>query len=166
MNASPLRTALLSAAEADAESLIVDASSRAAREISDAQAEVTALVDRARAEGEAAARREAVHVVGRARSEGRALVLAAQREVYDELHRRTLADVDGLRLEPAYGHLLERLEGMARAQLGPNASVEVDPPTIGGVRASSGPRRIDLTLPALADRCLTALGTELERLWR
>jgi vacuolar-type H+-ATPase subunit E/Vma4 len=166
MNVAPLRTALLSAAEAEAESVIVDASSRAAREISDAQAEVTALVDRARAEGEAAARREAIHVVGRARSEGRALVLAAQREVYDELHRRTLADVEALRLEPAYGRLLERLEGMARAQLGPKASVEVDPPTIGGVRASSGKRRIDLTLPALADRCLAALGTELERLWQ
>lgn len=166
MNIAPLRTALLSLAEAEAEFLTADAAARAAQEISDAEAEVTALVDRTRTKGEAAARREAVRIVGRARSQGRALVLAAQREVYDELRRRTFAAVQELRADPAYDRLLERLEAVARARLGAEVSVEIDPPEIGGVRASSGPRRIDLSLPALAERCLAGLGSELERLWR
>ena len=166
MNVAPLRRALLSVAEAEAESVVGDASSRAARELSDARAEVAALVERARAEGEAAARHDALRVVARARREGRALLLGAQREVYDELRRRAHAAVEELRFEPAYPRLLDRLEGVARAQLGPGAAVEVDPPEVGGVRASSGRRRIDLTLPTLAERCLAGLGGDLERLWR
>jgi vacuolar-type H+-ATPase subunit E/Vma4 len=166
VNVAPLRTALLSDAEANAESVAMDAAARAAREVSDAQAEVSALVDHARAEAETAARREAMRVVGRARSEGRALRLTAQRDVYDELRERTFASVQELRSEPVYSRLLDRLDGIARAQLGPSAAVEVDPPVVGGIRASSGPRRIDLTLPTLAERCLARLGTDLERLWR
>ena len=166
MNVDPLRSAVLSAAETEAESVLDDATSRAAREISDARADVAALVDRARAEGEAAARLEGMRLVGRARSEGRALVLAARRQAYDDLRGRTFAAVTELRAEPAYPHLLDRLQGVAQARLGHGVSLEVDPPSLGGVRASSGPRRIDLTLPALAERCLAGLGTDLERLWR
>jgi hypothetical protein len=53
----------------------------------------------------------------------------------------------------------------ARRDLGADAAVEVDPANAGGVRAACGSRRVDYTLPTLADRCLDDLGPALRRLW-
>lgn len=130
-----------------------------------AAAQGRALVEQARAEGTAAASLDGVHQTGRARRHGRALVLAERRALYDDLRAQALAAAQELRGAPGYDALLERLAVRARAQLGADAELEVDPAGAGGVRAHAGHRHVDYTLPALVVRCLDALGTEVERLW-
>ena len=166
MNLAPLRSALLSAAEDEAHSAVAAAGTEATAELSVADAQVTQLVARARAEAEEAGGREASRIVGRARSEAAGVVLRAQRDLYDELCARVQAAALELRQDPNYGRLLERLQAIARAQLGEEATLEVDPPGIGGVRGFSGSRYIDLSLPALAERCLVSCGPDLDALWR
>jgi vacuolar-type H+-ATPase subunit E/Vma4 len=166
MNLAPLRSALLSAAEAEADSAVLAAATEAKVELSVAEAQVAGLRARARAEAEGAAEKEALRVVGRAQSDGRRVVLRARRDVYDELCARVKAATPELRHEPTYGHLLERLQTIARTQLGDDATLDVDPPDVGGVRGFSGSRHIDLSLPALAERCLAARGPDLEAFWR
>jgi hypothetical protein len=92
-------------------------------------------------------------------------VLAAQRESYDELHRRARAAALALRDEPGYDELLARLAAAVRRDLREDAELEVDPPDGGGVRGRAGSRRADYTLTALADRCVDDLGPALARLW-
>jgi vacuolar-type H+-ATPase subunit E/Vma4 len=166
MNLAPLRSALLSAAQAEADSSALATATEAAAELSLAEAQVASVLAGARAEAEDAAGREARRIVGRARSDARRIALRARRDVYDELCVRVKAAALELRHDPTYDRLLERLQAIARAQLGEDATLDVDPPGVGGVRGVSGSRHIDLTLSALAERSLASLGPELELLWR
>ena len=68
-----------------------------------------------------------------------------------------------LRRTDDYAALRERLERLARALLGPDAEVTGHPE--GGVVARAPGRRVDLSLPALADRALDRLGGEVRALW-
>jgi hypothetical protein len=95
----------------------------------------------------------------------RMAVLAARGDAYAELRRRARTAALTLRADSGYPQLLERLSAAARAELGPGAELEVDPAGAGGVRARRGSRRVDHTLPTLADRCVDALGAEAARLW-
>jgi hypothetical protein len=70
-----------------------------------------------------------------------------------------------LRDDPGYAALVGALTELARHQLGPAATVSVDKEA-GGVVARAGSRSVDYRLPVVADRCLAALGPELEALWR
>ena len=74
-----------------------------------------------------------------------------------------------LRHDPRYGALLDRLESLARQQLGAGAAVERDPVVAGravvGVIATLGSRRVSYTLPALARRALRELGEEVAGAW-
>lgn len=166
VDVSPLRAALLAQATADGERLLAEADEEAAAAIARAERETAALVERARAEGRAAAELEAARERRRARREAHAQLLQAQGELYDELRREASAGVLRLRGEPGYPALLERLTAAARAQLGDEVELEIDPPGRGGVVARAGSRSVDYSLPALVDRCLASLGSELERLWR
>jgi hypothetical protein len=163
----PLRDALLERAHAEAEHVLAAADERAAELLAEAEAHGAALVAQARAEGLAAAALAGAHEQALARRRARTLVLAAQRELYEELRRQARAAVHDLRRDlRRYATLLERLSAAARAQLGEGAELEVDPPGAGGVRAADGPRSVDYTLDALVERCVARLGDGLERLWR
>ncbi|MGZ4256619.1 MAG: V-type ATP synthase subunit E family protein [Gaiellaceae bacterium] len=166
MNVEPLRSALLSLAEADAERALAEAGQRAAAEVGRSERDADAVVERARAEGEAAAEREAARVRAQARAQGRALVLRARRDVYDRFVAEAEAAALGIRGDPGYGALLERLSETVRERLGPGAQLEVDSPDGGGVRGHSGRRHVDYSLPVLVDDCLDRLGEEVQELWR
>ncbi len=166
LNASALRALVLAEADGEAGAAVEEAEAKAAEQVRRARREAAALLLRARREGERAGELETAALRAEARGHARRLVLEARREVYEELCRRAQAAALELRESEAYGALLERLEAAARAQLGPEAEVEIDVPELGGVRARAGTRRVDYTLPALTERCITALGGELERLWR
>lgn len=166
MNLGPLRRALLSAAEVEADSTARAAATEAAGELSLAEARVADVLARVRAEAADAAAREALRVVGRARSDAGGIVLRARRDAYDELCARVTEAALELRHDPGYGRLLETLQASARALLGEDAILEIDPPGVGGVRASSGSRYVDLSLPALAKRSLDSFGPELELAWQ
>jgi vacuolar-type H+-ATPase subunit E/Vma4 len=161
----PARVALLAQAEDDADLMLRAADDQAAATLAEADAQGRQLIELARSEGAAAASTEGAYEEARARRRSRTLVLAAQQELYDELRRQAREAARGLRHDPRYPELLDRLSAAAGAQLGEGAQLDVDPPGAGGVRAVSGRRHVDYTLDALADRCLERLGSGLERLW-
>jgi len=162
--AEPLREALLDQTRAETDERLAAADRRAEALLLDAEERGAALAERARAEGAAAARLAGAHDEARARRRARSLVLAARRELYEELRRRALEAAHALRDDSAYPALLDGLAAVARAQLGEDAELEIDPPD-GGLRASCGARHVDYTLGALVERSLDQLGDRLERLW-
>lgn len=158
------------------ESLLADARAAAARvraageaeadeAVAQARRHAAELVPAAREQGAEEGRLQAAADEAGARVRARGQVLAARREAYDELRRAAREAVLRLRDEPEYDDLLARLAEQARRDLGTSADVEVDPPEVGGVRATAGSRLVDYTLPTLADRCVGHLGPALRRLW-
>lgn len=160
-----VRDSLLADARAAAERVRSEAEAEASERLAQARRDADALVAAAREQGAAEGRHAAVVDEAGARVRARGEVLAARREVYDELRRAAREALLGLREATDYGDLLERLEAAARRDLGPAAEVEIDPPDAGGVRAIAGSRRVDYTLATLADRCIDDLGPALRRLW-
>ncbi len=166
MNLDPVRQVRLARARAEAERLLAQARDEAAETVAAAHSEAETTVAEARRQG---SRDAAVENEGSGSESARAAreaVLAARREACDSLARTAEAAVLALRENPAYPRLLEALRAAALAQLGPGASVELDPRRYGGVIARAGHRRVDYTLPVLAQRCVDALGPRIEELWR
>jgi vacuolar-type H+-ATPase subunit E/Vma4 len=166
MNLGPLRDALLDEAEAGAERRRAEVEAERAKRLADARAKASALVEEGRLEGRRAAKQEGARRRGAARRRAREAELAARGALFEELRRRARAGAFGLRVDPTYPELLDRLAEAAQAQLGADAELEVDRPGTGGVVARSGRRSVDYTLPALADRALADLDGEVEKLWR
>jgi len=166
VNLGPLREAALEQARADAEAALGEADRRAAETLAAAEEQGDALVRRARAEGAAAAAIAGAHEEARARRTARALVLAAERQLYDELCRRADEEAFALRGSDAYRALLEELSAAARRQLGSGARLDIDPDGVGGVRGSTNGRSVDYTLHSVVDRALDRLGARTEELWR
>jgi vacuolar-type H+-ATPase subunit E/Vma4 len=161
----PLRAGFLDEARADAERVRAEADRQVAAMRAEAEQRGRALVDQARAEGVATAAIAGRQDRAAARRRARAIVLAAKRDLYEELCLQAQAAARSLCDDPGYPELLGRLTMAVRAQLGEDALLEVDPPGAGGVRGSSGARHVDYTLDALVERCLERLGGGLERLW-
>ena len=166
MNLGPVRDATLAQARADAAAALADAERRAEAKVAVARKEGAALVRQARVDGTAAAAIEGAHDEAAARRAARALVLAAERALYDELCRRADDDAYALRGTNGYAALLAELSDAARRQLGAGARLDVDPAGLGGVRGSSNGRSVDYTLPTLVDRALERLGARTEVLWQ
>jgi hypothetical protein len=160
----PVRDAVLGHAKAHAAQLVAEAESEAAEAVATARAEAARLLAEARAEGEADAGVYVAAERARNRRAARALVLTAQRQAYETLKQRSREAVQELRNDDGYHDLLVRLSAAARAELG--ASATVTEHEAGGVTATAGQRRLDYSLATLADRAVTALGAEVERLWR
>jgi vacuolar-type H+-ATPase subunit E/Vma4 len=161
----PVREALLAQARRDADVLVQQAADRAEARVAEAEGEIEAQILRARAEGESAAELEAATELARAGRRARAHVLGAQRAVYDDVRRRAHDTARELRSSPGYPELVERLASRARAELGPEAEIERDPPA-GGVLARAGNRRLDYTLPVLTELALAEHAADIEELWR
>ena len=163
---TPLREALLADARARAAQLRAEAEEHVRAELAAARAHADALVARARGEAEQRAALAALRGSSAQRREAQRRILEAQRAAYDALRADAATAVLGLRDEPGYAQLLDRLEADARARLGAGAVVERDPGGAGGVIARNGGRLIDATLPALAAQALDDLGAEVGALWR
>jgi vacuolar-type H+-ATPase subunit E/Vma4 len=165
VSAEAIRTIVLADVESDAGTVDAAAEAEARAELERAQARARAVVERARREGAAAGDLEGARERAEARRRSQRLVLDARRAVYDDFRREAHEGALLLRASGGYGALLERLAEAARSQLGTDAELEVDPAGVGGVRARAGARAVDYTLPALVDRCIASLGSEVERLW-
>jgi len=157
--------ALLAEARAHAGRVLGEAEAQAHARVEEVRRQADELVEHARRQGEAAGRLEAARDEAVERVLAQADVLAARRESYEELRRRARDAVLKLRSEPGYPDLLERLAAGARRDLGHAAEIETDPPGAGGVRASAGSHRVDYTLVALADSCVSEFGTTARQLW-
>ncbi|MGZ8437164.1 MAG: hypothetical protein ACXWXR_01325 [Candidatus Limnocylindrales bacterium] len=165
MNLEAYRRARLIEAGAYAERLGAESESMAAARLDEASRAAVATIAEARAEGAAQADREMA--IARAHGQRRAhrIVLEARRKAYEDLGSRARQGALGLKSDATYPALLDRLGQRSREQLGEAASIERDPAD-GGVVAGAGGRRVDYSLPALAERCLRGLGAEIEELWR
>lgn len=159
----PVRTALLAAARADAADVVRHAESQRRELIEQARRTAAELVADARAAGEAAAQATVAARLAQSRRAARRSVLSAQRELYDELRDRCRAAASALAGTAEYDGLRRQLIEKARGQLGPETVVQDSPD--GGIVASAGKERVDLSLPALADSALNASGPEVAELW-
>jgi vacuolar-type H+-ATPase subunit E/Vma4 len=166
MDLGSLRAAVLDEAEADVARRRAAVEVEAEHRLAAARAEAGALVEQGRLEGRLAGERESARRRGAASRSAREARLGARGSLYDELRSRAAAEALALRSEPGYRDLLDRLVATARAQLGAGAQLEIDPPGVGGVRARSGSRSVDYSLPVLVDRVLADLDGEVEKLWR
>lgn len=166
MDLSSVVDALLEDARADGAKLVADARAEVDADLAAARAAAREESARARREGTAEA--EAQLAVERAlsRREARECVLAARREVWEELRRRARAASVALRESPEYADLLARLSALAREQLGSDARLRVEPDGAAGLVAESGERLVDYRLEAVAERFLHELGDDVEELWR
>jgi vacuolar-type H+-ATPase subunit E/Vma4 len=161
---APLAAALLQRAREEADTLLSDADARAGAALAEARATAEGILAEARARGRADA--DAVLSAARARADrrARAIVLAAQREALDSARLAARRAVRGLRDEPDWPELREGLRRRAHEQLGPDA-VLTDLPD-GGLVATAGGRRLDLSLDALADDVVAGLGADPAELWQ
>lgn len=165
MNLEPLRRALRAETEADTDRRRSEIAAECERIVAEAETAARELVRAARLEGERAAVREASRRHASSARRARETVLTARRGLVDELRRRSRAAALELRGQRGYAALLERLQSAARAQLGDDAQLVVDPSGRGGVVGRHGGASVDYTLPAIVDRTIDGLGVQLERLW-
>jgi vacuolar-type H+-ATPase subunit E/Vma4 len=128
-----------------------------------AATDAAALTEAARSEGEAAASIDTDRAWTTARRRARGLILAAQREAYDDLR----ASVGlAIRRDARYPLLLERLGHAAQRQLGPGAVVEIDSAGDRGVAATRKGRRVAWSLSDIVDACLEDLGPSIVEVWQ
>lgn len=153
----------LASARAQAETIVRGARAQAQEITASGAAAVVALVEQARREGEAAAELDTNREWITARRRARGLILAAQRDMYEELRG---AVARAAREDPRYPALLERLARAGQRQLGPGAEVELDREGEGGVRVSRKGRLVDWSLAAIVRGGLDRLGPRVTELWR
>ncbi|HEY7011111.1 MAG TPA: V-type ATP synthase subunit E family protein [Streptosporangiaceae bacterium] len=150
------------------------AAEQAGQILADARREADAIIsegrlsaERAVSQAREAGRREAAELAAversRGRSHARSVLLGTRREIHQELCSRVRAAVGGLRDEPGYDRLLERLTGMAREAAGPDAVLTV--PAAGGVVARAADVLVDCSLPRLADLAVEAVAADVQALW-
>lgn len=160
---APVRAHLLRAARTEADRIVEQARIQADTIVRRARRSADEAVERAGAQGRADIAPAAAAERSRGREQARSIVLGAQREALDELYARVNAAVGGLRDEPGYDRLLDRISAMASRAAGPDAALAVQP--AGGVVARSGGVLVDCTLPRLADLAVDALGDQVRELW-
>ena len=166
MTLAVVQDATLGGAGAEADAIRRAARERADRLLAETRDEATAVIARRRAAAEQLATAEERERLGRARAAARATVLEAQRAILVEASVAARAAVRGVVGDPRYEPLIERLSVAARERLAGTETVEVVPAVGGGVIVRAGSRELDYSLDAQTDRCLQAIGDELEGLWR
>jgi vacuolar-type H+-ATPase subunit H len=160
----PVRCALLADAHDEADRLLTAARTHAREVVDRAEQDVADAVADAVRRRTIASRAHADQIRARARADAHAEQLAARERNLQELRRAVRDAALRLRHDRRYPALLDDLQVMARAQLGPDARIERDPTPVGGIVATAGRRRVDYSLPALADRAIAA-HPEVESLW-
>ena len=160
---APVREELLARARAEAGRVVAEADADAEATLAAAQRDADAIRAAARAEGESDAAALLAAERARVRRQARAVILAAQREAYDELRSQVVQALSALRDDPGYGPWRDRLAERAREVLGAE-SVVSEPPE-GGVLAERNGRRALYTLVGLADHVIETMGADVEGLW-
>lgn len=160
---APVRTHILHSASAEADRIRARARRQAAAIVRQARHDADEEVEQARIRGRSETAGAAAAILGRGREQARAIVLATEREAYEELRAQVLAAVSGLRDEPGYPALLTQLIAMAASAAGPGATTTAQPD--GGVLARSPQVVVDCTLPRLAGTAVEALGHQVRELW-
>lgn len=159
----PTRDALLADASERAQQIVADATIAADELVAEAMSSSDATVAAATHRAAAAATARADQELAATRAQIHADVLRARSEIRQRILTETRDAARSLRTDPRYPALLDHLEALARAQLGPTAKVDRDPSDAGGAIATAGNRSVDYTLAALADRAVSALADDVAR---
>jgi len=158
----PVSAAMLRRATAEAEAIMAAARRDAAALLAAARRDAEAALGQARADGIAQAAPLAAAERSRGRRIARETLLAAERGLHHQAERRIRAAVVGLRDQPGYGELRDRLTALSRTAAGPGAAVSEHP--AGGVVAHAPGVFVDCSLPRLADRVIGDLGPRISEL--
>lgn len=158
-----VRSHHLAAAHAHADAILRDARAQATQIAAKSAADGAALIEHAEKEGKEAAELDTSREWSAARRRARSIILAGQREVYDDLRAAVAAAV---RSDSRYPALLERLADAAHRQLGPGAEVAVDAGGDRGVTATRKHRHVDWSLHKIGEESIDRLGPAVEELWR
>lgn len=160
---APVRSAMLALARCQARAVIEAARAEADGITRDAELAAAQAVEAGRSAGEA----QGVLLAAAERSNGRArsqaILLGARGAALERLRAQILAAAAGLRGEPGYPELVDRLSALAVAAAGPSAAVEAAPE--GGVVARTTGVAVNCSLLRLADRAIEALGGRVRELW-
>lgn len=163
---APVLEALGARADTAATRAEEEAADRARGLLETAAAEARRREEGARAEGRRIADEEMDRELLQARRRANEAVQAARRRALDDLRAACVDAASALRASDRYPALEDRLAREAREVLGDDCDLVRDPDDRGGVVATAGTRRLDLTLPALVDVVLADLGADVEELWR
>lgn len=166
MTLAAVQEAARAEASGRAEAIREAARVRAEEVIAAARAGAAALVAERRAAAERLADLEEHERLAQARAQASEMVLSAQRTVLVEARTAAQSAARHLVGDRRYAQLLDQLAADARRRLRNGDPVRIAAAAEGGFVASAGTRQIDYSLNAQVDRCLEAMGPELERLWR
>jgi len=160
---APVRGSLLRAARQEAAGIRRDTAEHATALMDAARREAERIRSAAVEEGTATARSEAVLRSARVRRQAHETVLGRRSALRLHLQQQVRASAAELRTDPRYPALRARLIEQSHALLGWEAMVAESPE--GGIIAEAGSRRLDLSLPALANRALESMSQEVRALW-
>ena len=166
MTLAAVQEVALAEAAAQAQGVRDAARERAEQTVAAARAETATLLAERHSAAERLADREEREQLAHARAQASVTVLSAQRTVLVQARAAARTAVGQLVDDPRYSHLQERLKADAHHRLQDDEPVRIVPAVDGGFVAYAGSRLIDYSLTALLDRCLEAMQSELERLWR
>ena len=161
----PVRRALLADAADQAEALVAAATREVEASIADVEQQCDEEVAEIERRSARASRASLDQRIADARAEAHDAVLRARARTHDRLVDAAHAAALEMRHDPRYPTLLDHFERVAREQLGDDAVIERDPTAGGGIVAELGSRRVDYSLPELADRALDVLADEVTRSW-
>ena len=159
----PVADALIAEAEQRAQEIGAAAADDARDLLDSATREGARILDEARAEGDAAARRTSTTMLVEAQQEARRLILDARRRAYDAVRDDALTELTRRRETSEAIELRSRLSETAHERLGRDATVTSEDDC--GIVAVLGDRRVDLRAPILVDRALRLLGPRIADLW-
>jgi vacuolar-type H+-ATPase subunit E/Vma4 len=157
----PVRAALREDAEGRAALILAEGRRAADAVVAAARAASEEVVARARERAEATARARREQALATARRDVHRTVLEAEAEVWRQVADAAVAAAVAMAHDPRYPRLLDRLERLARHQLGSDAVVVRDPADGPGLVATAGARRVDYRLATLAHRAVEARGDPL-----
>ena len=161
----PVRRALLADAADQAEAVVAAARRDVEAAIADAQQQCDDQVADTERRSARASRASLDQRIADARAGAHDAVLRASARAHDRLVEAAHAAATEMRHDPRYPALLDHFESVARSQLGDDAVIERDPTPDGGIVAELGSRRVDYSLPLLADRALDILADEVAGSW-
>ncbi|GAA1469452.1 hypothetical protein [Microbacterium thalassium] len=159
----PLRNAIAADAERRADEIREGADEECAAVLQAAHQEAARIVDAAIADGRAAGEIVARDASARARRGASGQVLARREAARQQLRDAVMRAARGLAHDERYPDMRRRLEARGRALLGPDAVVTEHP--AGGVVVEAGSRRLDLSLPALAEETWERMPEEMRGVW-
>ena len=167
MTPESAQLAVLADAARGAEQLRRAAEESRARMLASARAEAEGLLAQRLAIAERLAEREEREQLAEARSEARRVVLRARQAVLADASSAAHSAAHELVGEPAYARLIKTLTAEVHERLSTAAArAHVEAAPGGGLRARAGSHEIDYSLDAQVDRCMRAMSSGLERLWR